>query len=103
MCVLQKIQVYFEEHIKSCLFSRENPVLYKKTEVILRATIREVTAQHLNHTYTCVAGNTVGNSSVTIRLKLKKQGNFYFLISNLKVYFTDMELKFSMVVAESHP
>uniref|UniRef100_A0A3P8UGX8 Interleukin 18 receptor accessory protein n=1 Tax=Amphiprion percula TaxID=161767 RepID=A0A3P8UGX8_AMPPE len=31
--------------------------------------IKEVTPQHLNHMYTCSTANTVGNSSVTIKLK----------------------------------
>ncbi|XP_039979688.1 interleukin-18 receptor accessory protein-like isoform X2 [Xiphias gladius] len=39
--------------------------------VTRRAIIKEVTPQHLNHTYTCIANNTVGNSSVTIKLKKK--------------------------------
>ncbi|XP_029317890.1 LOW QUALITY PROTEIN: interleukin-18 receptor accessory protein-like [Cottoperca gobio] len=46
-------------------------VKFTESEVIRSAIIEEVTPQHLKHTYTCIANNTVGNSSVTIRLKEK--------------------------------
>ncbi|XP_018539223.1 interleukin-18 receptor accessory protein isoform X2 [Lates calcarifer] len=39
--------------------------------VTRRAIIKEVTQQHLKHTYTCIASNTVRNNSVTIKLKKK--------------------------------
>ncbi|KAM4593850.1 interleukin-18 receptor accessory protein-like isoform 2-T2 [Odontesthes bonariensis] len=39
--------------------------------VIRKAIIENVTLQHLNHTYTCIASNTVGNTSVTIALTRK--------------------------------
>ncbi|KAM9367001.1 interleukin-18 receptor accessory protein-like [Symphorus nematophorus] len=39
--------------------------------VTQQAIIEEVTPQHLNNTYTCIASNTVGNHNVTIKLKKK--------------------------------
>ncbi|XP_077374826.1 interleukin-18 receptor accessory protein-like isoform X2 [Festucalex cinctus] len=39
------------------------------------AIIQEVTELHLNHTYTCMATNPVGNSSVTLKLKRKIKEN----------------------------
>ncbi|XP_041789631.1 interleukin-18 receptor accessory protein-like isoform X2 [Chelmon rostratus] len=48
---------------------REEKVTFQETKVIQRAIIKEVTPQHLNNTYTCIASNTVGSSSVTIKLK----------------------------------
>ncbi|XP_029000730.1 interleukin-18 receptor accessory protein-like isoform X2 [Betta splendens] len=50
----------------------EKPQLDRRTfenEVIQKAVINDVTEQHLNHTYTCFASNTAGNSSATIELK----------------------------------
>ncbi|CAJ1049487.1 interleukin-18 receptor accessory protein-like isoform X1 [Xyrichtys novacula] len=35
------------------------------------SVIKEVTSEHFNNTYTCIATNIVGNSSVTIKLKEK--------------------------------
>ncbi|XP_073319901.1 interleukin-18 receptor accessory protein-like [Pagrus major] len=40
-------------------------------KVTQRAIIKDVTLQHLNNTYTCIASNAVGNSSVTIKLERK--------------------------------
>ncbi|XP_075934116.1 interleukin-18 receptor accessory protein-like [Anarhichas minor] len=40
-------------------------------EVIRKAIIKEVTPEHLNNRYTCIARNIVGNSSGTIELKEK--------------------------------
>ncbi|KAM9765996.1 interleukin-18 receptor accessory protein-like isoform 2-T2 [Menidia menidia] len=50
---------------------RQTRVSLKQIKVTRKATIEEVTLQHLNHTYTCVAGNRVGNSTVTITLQRK--------------------------------
>ncbi|XP_054473603.1 interleukin-18 receptor accessory protein-like isoform X2 [Anoplopoma fimbria] len=50
---------------------QQERVKFTEYKVIRRAIIKQVTPQHLNHRYTCTAGNTVGNSSVTIRLKEK--------------------------------
>lgn len=44
------------------------------------AVIKEVTTQHLESTYTCVAKNRFGNVSVTIRLKKKNKGNIVFQV-----------------------
>ncbi|XP_031162333.1 interleukin-18 receptor accessory protein-like isoform X2 [Sander lucioperca] len=48
----------------------ENRVTFPVLEVIRRAIIKEVTPQLLNqnHTYTCIANNTHGNSNATIKL-----------------------------------
>ncbi|XP_031702806.1 interleukin-18 receptor accessory protein-like isoform X1 [Anarrhichthys ocellatus] len=40
-------------------------------EVIRKAIIKEVTPEHLNNRYTCIASNIVGNSRGTIELKEK--------------------------------
>uniref|UniRef100_A0A3P9JM02 Interleukin 18 receptor accessory protein n=1 Tax=Oryzias latipes TaxID=8090 RepID=A0A3P9JM02_ORYLA len=45
-------------------------------EVIQTAVISEVMPQHLKHTFTCFATNSVGNSSVTIKLKQKIKVNW---------------------------
>ncbi|KAM9861162.1 interleukin-18 receptor accessory protein-like [Aulostomus maculatus] len=42
---------------------------FEQYEITRRAVLQEVTALHLDHTYTCVASNSVGNSSVTVQLK----------------------------------
>ncbi|XP_074523264.1 interleukin-18 receptor accessory protein-like [Halichoeres trimaculatus] len=42
-------------------------------KVIQQSIIKEVTPQHLNNTYTCMASNSLGNSSVTIKLKQKSK------------------------------
>ncbi|KAF7212331.1 transcript variant X2 [Nothobranchius furzeri] len=52
---------------------QESRDTFRSFKVIQIANIKEVTTHHLNHMYTCVASNTVGNSSVTTRLKQKKQ------------------------------
>ncbi|XP_071344863.1 interleukin-18 receptor accessory protein-like isoform X2 [Trachinotus anak] len=44
---------------------------FTEYRVTRRAIIKEVTPQHLNHTYTCIASNIVGNRSVTIKLEEK--------------------------------
>lgn len=38
------------------------------------AIIKEVKQQHLNNTYTCFARNSVGNNSITVKLKNKNKG-----------------------------
>lgn len=55
-----------------------NPEIYphmtgEEVKVARTAVIKEVTAQHLESTYTCVAKNRFGNDSVTIRLKKKNK------------------------------
>ncbi|XP_042349027.1 interleukin-18 receptor accessory protein-like [Plectropomus leopardus] len=50
---------------------QQERVTFTAYEVIGRAIIEEVTLQHLNHTYTCIASNTFGNSSITIKLEEK--------------------------------
>ncbi|XP_035483875.1 interleukin-18 receptor accessory protein-like isoform X1 [Scophthalmus maximus] len=51
---------------------QRSPIM-EEYEIIQRSIIKEVTQKHLEHTYTCVASNTVGKHSVTIRLKRKIQ------------------------------
>ncbi|XP_044048657.1 interleukin-18 receptor accessory protein-like isoform X2 [Siniperca chuatsi] len=50
---------------------RQQQVKFQEFKVTQRAIIKEVTPQYLNNRYTCIASNTVGNSSVTIKLKKK--------------------------------
>ncbi|XP_070823602.1 interleukin-18 receptor accessory protein-like [Chaetodon trifascialis] len=50
---------------------QEEGVTLQEIKVTQRAIIKDVTPQHLNNTYTCIASNTVGSSSVTIQLKRK--------------------------------
>ncbi|KAF7654771.1 hypothetical protein LDENG_00064830, partial [Lucifuga dentata] len=40
------------------------------------AIINEVTLLHFNHTYTCIASNSVGNSSATVKLRRKTGGKW---------------------------
>lgn len=54
-------------------------------EVIQRAIIKEVTPQHLNHTYSCIASTPVHKTSVTIQLKQKMRGTVVAL--NKYFYF----------------
>ncbi|XP_063737445.1 interleukin-18 receptor accessory protein-like isoform X2 [Eleginops maclovinus] len=49
----------------------EETVIATEIKVSRSTIIEKVTLQHLNHTYTCIAINSVGNSSVTIKLKEK--------------------------------
>uniref|UniRef100_A0A7N8YB07 Interleukin-18 receptor accessory protein-like n=1 Tax=Mastacembelus armatus TaxID=205130 RepID=A0A7N8YB07_9TELE len=55
------------------LLSMEKPqqssMIMAEFALTQRAIIKKVTPQHLNHTYSCIASNIVGNSKVTIRLK----------------------------------
>ncbi|XP_054626631.1 interleukin-18 receptor accessory protein-like isoform X2 [Dunckerocampus dactyliophorus] len=44
-------------------------VTFKEFMVTERALIQQVTELHLNNTYTCIATNSVGNRSVTVKLK----------------------------------
>ncbi|XP_041635694.1 interleukin-18 receptor accessory protein-like [Cheilinus undulatus] len=44
---------------------------FQENKVTGRSIITEVTQQYLNNTFTCFARNSVGNSSVTIKLKKK--------------------------------
>ncbi|XP_026234832.1 interleukin-18 receptor accessory protein-like isoform X2 [Anabas testudineus] len=52
---------------------QHNTKIFEECIVIQTAIIEEVTPQHLNHTYTCIASNSVGNSSATISLKKKNK------------------------------
>uniref|UniRef100_A0A087YF64 Interleukin 18 receptor accessory protein n=1 Tax=Poecilia formosa TaxID=48698 RepID=A0A087YF64_POEFO len=52
---------------------RHEEVFFSDIKVTQTYTIKEVTPQHLKHAYTCLAGNTVGNNNVTIKLKEKEQ------------------------------
>ncbi|KAM7014976.1 interleukin-18 receptor accessory protein-like, partial [Tautogolabrus adspersus] len=55
-------------HMEAPQQERENFPEYKITQ---RSIIKEVTPQHLNNTYTCIATNSFGNSCITIKLKKK--------------------------------
>ncbi|XP_056228075.1 interleukin-18 receptor accessory protein-like isoform X2 [Seriola aureovittata] len=55
----------------------QNDPWYKVTGT---AIIKEVTLQHLNRTYTCIASNTVENKSVTIKLEEKIKAKWPSLV-----------------------
>ncbi|XP_008402693.1 interleukin-18 receptor accessory protein [Poecilia reticulata] len=59
---------------------RHQEVLFSEIKVTQTYGIKEVTPQHLKHAYTCFASNAVGNNSVTIKLKQKKQGKWPSLV-----------------------
>lgn len=46
-------------------------------EVTQTAVINEVTQQHLDNLYTCIATNSIGSSTVTVRLKQRLAGSIY--------------------------
>ncbi|XP_020493528.3 interleukin-18 receptor accessory protein-like [Labrus bergylta] len=50
---------------------QQERVIFEEYKLTRRSIIKEVTPQHLNNTYTCIATNSVGNSSITIKLKKK--------------------------------
>uniref|UniRef100_UPI0037E7BC29 interleukin-18 receptor accessory protein-like n=1 Tax=Semicossyphus pulcher TaxID=241346 RepID=UPI0037E7BC29 len=50
---------------------QKEKVTFQEYKVTRRAIIKGVTQQHLNNTFTCIATNSVGNSSVTIKLQKK--------------------------------
>ncbi|XP_053176249.1 interleukin-18 receptor accessory protein-like [Scomber japonicus] len=53
---------------------------YEIITVLQKAIITEVTSLHLNHTYTCIARNTFGNKSATVKLKEKIEVNWPSLV-----------------------
>lgn len=59
----------------------------KEIMVTQTAVIKEVTAQHLESEYTCLAWNDFGNTSVTIRLKKRNKGAFIFYLFFHRVHF----------------
>ncbi|XP_061670643.1 interleukin-18 receptor accessory protein-like [Syngnathoides biaculeatus] len=52
---------------------QQERVTFIEVKVTRTAVIQEVTALHINHTYTCTATNSFGSSSVTVMLKRKIQ------------------------------
>lgn len=62
--------------VKSFLWFRQKQETLEVFEVIQTAVISEVMPQHVKQTFTCFATNSVGNSSVTIKLKQKIKGMF---------------------------
>uniref|UniRef100_A0A3P8QNC0 Interleukin 1 receptor accessory protein n=1 Tax=Astatotilapia calliptera TaxID=8154 RepID=A0A3P8QNC0_ASTCA len=69
-----KIEWYMNNDGNMTLLDSKQKSLKKYTqeyEVIQVATINEVTPHHLTYTYTCIASNTFGNISATIKLKRK--------------------------------
>ncbi|XP_049574924.1 interleukin-18 receptor accessory protein isoform X2 [Syngnathus scovelli] len=60
---------------------RCNRVTFEEYLVTTKALIQQVTALHLKHTYTCMASNSAGNSSVTVKLKMKTKEKWPSLIS----------------------
>ncbi|XP_062234392.1 interleukin-18 receptor accessory protein-like [Platichthys flesus] len=46
--------------------------ILEEYRILQEGVINEVTPQHLDHTYTCIASNAVGKRNVTIRLKKKR-------------------------------
>ncbi|XP_021178174.2 interleukin-18 receptor accessory protein [Fundulus heteroclitus] len=59
---------------------QEKQVMLQTIEVTQKSIIKEVTPQHLKHTYTCFAGNVIGNNSVTIKLQNKIRARWTSLI-----------------------
>ncbi|KAM3876895.1 interleukin-18 receptor accessory protein-like [Diretmus argenteus] len=77
------IQWYTYNHGKNediVLIQEQSQIREKRSSSVVtdflvtnRAVIPEVTLLHLDHTYTCFASNSVGNSSATIKLKRKNR------------------------------
>ncbi|KAM7424382.1 hypothetical protein PAMA_000635 [Pampus argenteus] len=59
------------ENMTHGVTQQQTSLTFHWVQVIQRAVIRKVTPLHLNHTYTCIAWNNVGNRNVTIILKEK--------------------------------
>ncbi|XP_070685476.1 interleukin-18 receptor accessory protein-like isoform X2 [Pempheris klunzingeri] len=59
---------------------QQERMTFEEFNVTGRAIIKEVTPQHLNNTYTCIAYNTVGKSNVTINLKEKTKVKWQSLV-----------------------
>ncbi|XP_061596839.1 interleukin-18 receptor accessory protein-like [Cololabis saira] len=57
-------------HTNNTVWGKENLEWFTVSQTVI---IKEVTPQHLNHTYTCTATNAAGRASVTITLKKKNQ------------------------------
>lgn len=57
----------------------------KEIKVTQTAVIKEVTARHLESSYTCFARNDFGNRSVTIRLKKRNTGTVLFPYKSWKL------------------
>ncbi|XP_051919120.1 interleukin-18 receptor accessory protein-like isoform X1 [Hippocampus zosterae] len=55
-------------------------VTFKEFMVNHTDIIREVTPLHLNHTYTCMASNAVGNRNATVKLKRKNKKKWPSLV-----------------------
>uniref|UniRef100_H3C6N4 Interleukin 18 receptor accessory protein n=1 Tax=Tetraodon nigroviridis TaxID=99883 RepID=H3C6N4_TETNG len=81
----QEVHWYMRHNVEDttpvCMKSRR---LASKTfpvvEVTQTAVINEVTPQHLDNTYTCVATNTIGSQNVTIRLKQRRKVSWPSLV-----------------------
>nr|XP_046247528.1 interleukin-18 receptor accessory protein-like isoform X2 [Scatophagus argus] len=52
---------------------QQEKITLQEFKVTQMATIKEVTQQHLDSTYTCLARNTVGTRTVTVKLKEKNK------------------------------
>ncbi|XP_022623940.1 interleukin-18 receptor accessory protein-like isoform X2 [Seriola dumerili] len=64
--------VNYSDNMKTTtILHKEKPQNNPWYKVTGTAIIKEVTLQDLNHTYTCIASNTVENKSVTIKLEEK--------------------------------
>nr|XP_057945360.1 interleukin-18 receptor accessory protein-like [Doryrhamphus excisus] len=71
---------------KTLLHSERQPqrkVTFKEFMVTETATIQQVTALHFDHMYTCIATNSVGNCSVTVKLKRTIQVKWPSLVGYL--------------------
>lgn len=79
-------------HLNFFLLFRQTKTTSSEIQVIQRAIIEEVTPQHLNNRYTCAAHNTVGNSTVTIKLKKKNIGTDASTAtnSNVKLFLPEL-------------
>ncbi|XP_005935305.1 interleukin-18 receptor accessory protein isoform X2 [Haplochromis burtoni] len=85
-----KIEWYMNNDGNMTLLDSKQKSLKKYTqeyEVIQVATINEVTPHHLTYTYTCIASNTFGNISATIKLKRKIKVQWPSLVGYLVTAF----------------
>lgn len=67
-------------------------------KVTQKAIIKKVTPQHLDSTYTCIATNIVGNSSVTIKLRTKVKGTVSTVTFKLYFIITIQSEKFVKIL-----
>lgn len=78
---IRRARVYQGTRKLNFFLSRLAEEVFPKVEVTQMAVINEVTPEHLDNTYTCIATNAIGTDKVTIRLKQRHTGSILFLLS----------------------